>query len=192
MNREYRQAEADQHNALTERGWAILNDYILMMERDQVRIGFFGKRRLKKAIALFHDALRIAPDNYSSKWALGKIHQVLGDHRCSLKWFEEAWALENGNADVCREAGLAAMDCGEFSKALGFSDKAIALRPDDAGLHCNKAIALMFLNRDADAIKAVAYSLQLNPEDQITLNVRAIVHSVAEGSRPRPRSIKDL
>jgi len=67
MNREYTQAEADQHNALTEKGWAILNDYILLLERDRVKVGFFAKRRLQKAIALFHDALRIAPDNYSSQ-----------------------------------------------------------------------------------------------------------------------------
>ena len=192
MNREHTQVEADQHNALSEKGWAILNYYILRQGRDRVGIGFFAKRRLNKAIALFHDALRIAPDNYSSKWALGKIYQALGDHRSSLKWFEEAWALENGNADVCREASLAAMECSEFSKALDFSDKAVALRPDDAGLLCNRALALMFLNRDAEAIEAVASSLQLSPEDQVTLNVRTIVHSVAEGGRPRPRSMKDL
>lgn len=192
MFREYTQAETNQHNALTEKGWAILNDYILLPGRENIRIGFFAKRRLKKAIALFHDALRINPENYSSKWALGKIHQVLGEHGCSLKWFEEAMSLEKSNADVYREASLAAMDCGEFSKALKFSDKAIALKPDDAGLHCNKALALMFLNRDADAIEAVVSSLQLNAKDQIVLNVRVIVHSVADGSRPRPRTMKDL
>ena len=192
MNREYTQATADQHNALYEKGWAILNDYILLLDRDQVRIGFFAKRRLKKAIALFHEALHINPENWASKWALGKIYQVLGDRRRSLKWFEEAWSLEKGNVDVCRETSLAAMDCGEFSKALDFADKAVALKSDDAGLHCNRALALMFLSRDSEAIEAVVSSLQLNPEDQITLAARAIVHSVAEGSRPRPKSMKDL
>lgn len=192
MNREYTQAEADQHNALTKEGWAILSDYILLLKRNQVRIGFFAKRRLKKAIGLFHDALRIDPENWSSKWALGKIYQVLGDYRRSLWWFEKSFALQNGNADVCREASLAAMDCGEFSKALYFADKALALKPEDAGLHCNRALALMFLNRDADAIEAVASSLQLNPHDEITLNVRAIVHSVADGTRLRPKTTNDL
>ena len=192
MNREYTQVEADQHNALTEKGWAILNDHILLLERDQVRIGFFAKRRLKKAIVLFQDALHIDPDNFSSRWALGKIYQVLNDHRSSLKWFEAARALENGNADVCREACLAAMECGEFSKALDFSDQAIALSPDDASLYCNKALALMFLHRDADAIEAVVSSLLRKPQDKITRNVRAIVHSVADGSRPRPETMKEL
>lgn len=184
--------EADRHHALTEKGWAILNDYILLLGRRQGKIGFFAKRRLKRAMAFFQDALSIAPENYSSKWALGKIHQVLGDHRYSLKWFEEAWSLEKGNADVCREAGLAALFCGEFLKSLEFTDRAIALKPDDAGLYGNRALALMFLNRDADAIEAVVRSLQLDPGDQTVLNVRAIVHSVADGIRPRPGTMKDL
>jgi len=192
MNREYAQADFDYHNALYKKGWAILNDYILLLKRDQVRIGFFAKRRLKKAISFFHDSLNIVPDNYTSKWALGKIYQVLGDHQCSLKWFEEAWSLENENPDACREASLAAMDCGEFSKALDFCDKAIELNPNDAGLYSNRALALIFLNRDAEAIEDVASSLRLNPEDQITLYVREIVHSVADGSRLRPKIGKDL
>ena len=192
MNREYTQAEANQHNALTEEAWAILNDYIILRGRKPVRIGFFAKRRLRKAIRLFRDAYRIDPDNWSSAWAVGKIFQVLGDYERSLYWFEESFALHNGNADVCREASLAAMDCGEFSKALYFADKALALKPEDAGIHCNRALALMFLNRDADAIEAVASSLQLNPHDEITLNVRAIVHSVADGTRLRPKTTNDL
>jgi tetratricopeptide (TPR) repeat protein len=191
-NRQYSQAEADRHNTLTKKGWAILNDHILLLGREQVRIGYFAKRRLKKAIGCFHQALRIAPEKYASRWALGKIYQVLGDHELSLKWFEDAWAVEKGNADVCREASLAAMDCGDFSKALDFSNKAISLKPEDAGLHCNRALALMFLNRDAEAIEAVANSLKLNPDDEIALNVRAIVHSVANGGRPRPKSMKEL
>jgi len=186
------QTEADRHNAFLEKGWAILRDYIFLPGQEPVRIGFLAKRRLRKAMALFHEALKIAPDNYAAKWALGKVHQVLGEHRRSLGWFEEAWSLEKGNADVCREAGLAAMFCGEFLKSLAFTDRAIALKPDDAGLYGNRALALMFLNRDADAIEALVYSLRLNPADRIVLNVRMIVHSVMEGRRPRPRTMKDL
>ena len=189
---EYTQAEVDHYYALYYEGLAILTTYIRLLDLDRVKIDSSAKRRLKKAIALFHDALRINPESWASKWALGKIYEVLDDRRRSLKWFEEAWSLENGNVNVCREASLAAMDCSEFSKALNFADKAVALEPDDAGLHCNRALALMFLSRDAEAIEAVVSSLQLNPEDQITLAARAIVHSVAAGSRPRPKSMNDL
>ena len=192
MDREYTKVEADRHNKYTQNGWAILDNYIILPDRAQVRIGFFAKRRLKKAVTLFHNALDIAPDNYSSKWALGKIYQVLGDHQRSLKWFEEALELENTNADVCREASLAALDCGEFSKSLDYSEKAIELKPDDPGLYCNKALAMMFLKRDSDAIEIVDYSLKIKPDDQITLNVKKILNSVADGRRSRPETMKDI
>lgn len=192
MNKKLTQAEADQHNILYKQGWEILNDNILLADRGQVKIGIFTKQRLKKAIRLFHEALAIAPDNYSSKWALGKIYQALGNHTESLKWFEAACLLEQGNPDVYREAHLAAMDCAEFTKALDYVDKAVALQPDDAGLHCNRALALMFLKRDGEAIEAVVSSLQLDPQDTLTLNVRALIHAVVDGARPRPETMTDL
>ncbi|MCB2149350.1 MAG: hypothetical protein KQI81_22915 [Deltaproteobacteria bacterium] len=192
MKKEYVRTEVDLHNALIKKGWSILNDYVLLSGRDYKKVGFFGKRHLKKAIKLYHAALNIVPDNYSSKWALGKIYQVLGNHNSSLKWFEEAWILENKNADICREASLAAMNCGDFLKALKFCDKAIELQPDDAGLYCNKALVMMFLNKDAEAIEAVAYSLKLRPNDQITLNLRKILYSMVDGNRTRPKSMKEI
>ena len=192
MSDEVTQAEADQHNVLTDKGWAILNDYILLAEGGQARVGFLGKRRLKKAIAFFEEALGVAPDTFSSKWALGKIYQALGDSAEALRWFEGALWLEQTNADVWREASLAAMDCEQFDRALTFSDNAITLEPADAGLHCNRALALMFLDRDAEATGAVTRSLQINSTDSITLNVQSIVNAVADGSRPRPRSMKEL
>lgn len=192
MNRDYTQAEADRHNELIRKGWEILNEHVLLAARGPGRVGFFARHRLKKAVTLFREALRIAPESYPCRWALGKICQALGDHERSLGWFEEAWSLEKGNADVCREAGLAAMHSGDFVKALEFCDRAIALKPDDAGLHCNRALVLMFLEHDADAIEAVACSLRLNATDQATLGVRAVVHAVADGRRPRPRKVGDL
>jgi tetratricopeptide (TPR) repeat protein len=164
----------------------------LFSDRNRIRCGFFEKRRLKKAAQIFHEALKISIDNISSKWALGKIYQVLGDHHTSLKWFEEAWLLKNDNADICREASLAAVNCGEFEKALNFCNRSIEISPKDASLHYHRAIVLMFLERDVEAIENVAYSLKLCPTNQQTLNFRKILHSVVDGKVLRPKSIKDI
>lgn len=192
MEKEYVRTEEVRHNALLKKGWGILNKYVLLLGRDNNKIGFWEKYHLKKAIRIYHEALNIVPDNYSSKWALGKIYQVLGNHDSSLKWFENAWMLEKENADICREASLAALNLGDFQKALEFCDKAIRLQPDDAGLYCNKALVMMFLKQDAEAMDAVAYSLKLRPADQITLNVRKVLYSVLDGNRSRPESMKDF
>jgi hypothetical protein len=51
---------------------------------------------------------------------------------------------------------------------------------------------MMFLKKDAEAIETVAFSLKLSPTDQITLNFRKFLHSVVDGNRLRPKSMKDL
>ena len=75
------QPEADHYNVLYYEGWAILKCYLRLPDLDRVEIESSVKVRLKKAIALFHDALRIKPESWSSKWALGKIYQILDDRR---------------------------------------------------------------------------------------------------------------
>ena len=84
------------------------------------------------------------------------------------------------------------MSCGYFPKALVLCDKAIALKPEDAGLYCNRAIALMFLKRDAEAIENVAISLKLYPDDPIALHVRSVLHAVVDGIRPRPQAVENI
>jgi hypothetical protein len=51
---------------------------------------------------------------------------------------------------------------------------------------------MMFLKKDAEAIETVAFSLKLFPTDQITLNFRKFLHSVVDGNRLRPESMKDI
>jgi len=193
MNRrDNSQGGVSHHRFLTQNGWEILKKYALLPGRKKKKIGLLGKYRLKKAISLFNAALIIAPNDYNLKWALGKSYQAIGDNRVSLKWFEEAWELEKQTVDICREASLSAMGCGEYTKALSFCDKAIDISPREAGLFCNKALALMFMERDAEAIEAIVNSLSLCPNDPITLHVRHLLHSVIDGKSPRPKFLKDI
>ena len=192
MKRQTDQSDPNLHDALVKKGWLLLKKYALLNGRHSAKIGWLKKWRLKRAIQIYVEALRILPDSIASKWALGKIYQALGDQTASLSWFEEALALEENNVDICREASLAAMSCGYFPKALVLCDKAIELEPEDAGLYCNRAIALMFLKRDAEAIESVAFSLKLCPNDQITLHVRNVLHAVVDGIRSRPQSVENI
>ena len=192
MKRQTDQSDLNLHDALVNKGWWLLKKYALLNAYHSAKIGWLKKWRLKRAIQIYVKALKIVPDSIAAKWALGKIYQALDDHNASLSWFEEALALEENNADICREASLAAMSCSYFKKALVLCDKAIDLKPEDAGLYCNRAIALMFLERDAEAIESVAFSLKLCPNDQITLHVRNVLHSVVDGVRSRPQSMEQI
>lgn len=192
VTRELTPAEAELHDAYYQRGWALARNHLIYHDGEPVPVDYLCREHLDLAIECFRKALVIAPDNFATKWTLGKIYETLGDPVTSLRWFEEAWTLAPGQLDACREAGLAAMTCGEFSKALDYCDKAIAVSPNDAGLYCNRTLALMFLGRDAEAIASITRSLEIDPSDQTTQRVGALVKSVAGGSRPRPTDVQQL
>jgi tetratricopeptide (TPR) repeat protein len=191
MTDELTHMEAELHNEYYTKALTLAEKYIYI-GGPLNQIGFFAKRRLKKAITLFRRALEIPPDNYASHWCLGKTHQVLGEHSNALECFEAALTFEQNNADVYREASIEAQDCNDFEKALNYCDQALALRPDDAGLHCNRALAMLLLQRDTETMEAIEASLTLAPKDQITLHVKSLANSIIIGTRPRPNTMKDL
>ena len=80
MTREFTQAEADRHNALTAKGWALTKGRLVLHgEEPSGRPGWYTRWQLRRAARCFEQALKINPEGWSSMWALGKIHQRLGD-----------------------------------------------------------------------------------------------------------------
>lgn len=52
---------------------------------------------------------------------------------------------------------------GNFTEALSFYDKAIAISPGNAAYHCNRAAALMSLKRVMEAVKECEEAIRLDP-----------------------------
>src|SRR5688572_22128014 len=149
MSREFTEAEAARHNSLTERGWQLAREHFHVAGSSAPALGWFSRRNLQRAVGCFQEALELNPDGWSSMWALGKIYQRLGEHRTSLEWLRKAHAVNPGQPDVAREAGLAALDCAEPADAVELCSAAVANNPDDPGLVANLALAFM-LNGDDD------------------------------------------
>ncbi|MDH3591212.1 MAG: tetratricopeptide repeat protein [Planctomycetota bacterium] len=191
MEREFTRAEADRHNALTERGWA-LTDGLLFIHAGDARgqPGWAARRKLQKAIGYFEQALAINPGGWSSMWALGKIYQRLGETATSLGWFTQAHQLNPDQPDVAREAGLAALDGGEAELAVYFCTAAVDAKPEDAGLVANLALAHMLAGDDAASIRCARSAVQRDPDDSVSNTVLALVQGVAEGTRERPKTLR--
>jgi len=96
------------------------------------------------------------------------------------------------NKGAYRQAGLAAMDSGDFKRAVDILDNAIKTNPQDAGLYRSKALALMFASRDAEAKACIDQSLRIAPNDRHSQNIAQILEDVASGKRPRPKSMKEV
>jgi tetratricopeptide (TPR) repeat protein len=187
MGREFTQDEADRHNALVARGWAITEGRLLLHgQAPPGPPGWYTRWQLRRALWFFEQALNIDPENWSSMWAVGKIHQRLGDQDTAFDWFLRAHRLNPGQADVLREAGLAALDTRHTPVGIELCEAAVAQAPDDPGLVSNLALAYCLGGRDGDAQRCAAEAARRDPADAISATVLAFVGAVASGKRPRP------
>lgn len=189
---EFTREQADRHNALTEKGWALTTDRIVLHGAEpSSRPGWYDQWQLRRAVRCFKRALAINPEGWSSMWALGKIHQRLGDQAQALRWFAQAHALKPDEPDVSREAGIAALDLGRVADALAFCRTAVASRPEDPGLVCNLALAYCLAGDDAEALRCVTEAAERDPADMVTATVQQFIRDVASGVRPRPRTLQE-
>lgn len=91
MERDFTGVEADRHNALIRKGWALITGEILVNEPHPVgEPGWLARLKLHRAARLFRSAWRINPDGWPSMYALGKIYQRLGRAQDALFWFGKA------------------------------------------------------------------------------------------------------
>ncbi len=192
MNREFTEVEAEHHNTLVERAWQLAKSQMIVEGKEPAQPpGWFARRKLKEAVRCFEQALQINPQGWSSMWGLGKIRQRLGEHQAALNWFARAHEINPTQPDVAREAGLAALDCGEPALAVKFCSAAVDNQPENAGLIANLALAHLFNGDDKYAIECAERSAQLAPADDISRTVLEFVREVADGRRERPKRLVD-
>lgn len=193
MRRAFTQKEADQHDALVAKAWALIQKRILLDKPKSVRKpSWFTQRKLHQAIDLFEGALRINPEDWSSMWALGKIHQELSDYQAALDRFSQAYRINPTQPDVAREAGLVALDLGHGELAVTFCEAAVNNQPNDPGLVANLAWAYLITGDVKQAQRCAQGAVDHNPRDQVSHTVLRIVNEVASGARPAPRSLQEI
>ena len=181
------------YDRVSRRGWALLKGELLLAgPGPSPKPGWFLRRRLRAAMTCFEAALRIAPDSWQSLWAMGKIHQRLGETPEAFGCFRRAHQLAPSQPDVAREAGIAASDLGDGPAAVQFTKAAIAAKPEDPGLVANLAIAHLINGEVEQAQLVAAEATSRAPNDPVSRAVRHLVNEVAEGRRPRPRTMRDL
>jgi tetratricopeptide (TPR) repeat protein len=97
----------------------------------------------------------------------------------ALPDFEEAARLEPGNADYLFHCALALGNVDGPAEALGFLDRAIAVRPDDAKMHAFRATALYGLGRRDEAVAEVSRTLAMDPNERQALKLQGILKGQA-------------
>jgi len=176
----------DEYNRNYQQAFEILQEHIFVHDRNPGKVGFFGKRALKKAIIMLTRCVEIWPGAWSAMWGLGKARQALGDHVSALAWFERALAYASGNPDMYREATIEALGLGKADKAVTYAQKACELMPENAGLQANFALALLLARQGVQALEMIQKACRGAPDDPVNKNVLAYVSDVVAGNQPYP------
>lgn len=186
-----------EHDRVYSEGWRLVRGELLTTgpggaHGPEGPPGLLARRRLLRAIECFTRALAIHPAGWQSHWALGKIHQRLGDLPRAIECLARAQAQNPAHPDMPREISLMALEVGDTDAAVRFSRIAAQSAPQDHGLLSNLALALLFSGELDEARATIAQVIARAPQDRIALAVGALVEDVAAGRRPRPKSGRDL
>ena len=180
--------QACRHDALVALASALIEGELLLEAGSLPRPGWLCRRKLKKALEHLGQALQIHPQNWSAMWTMGKVYQRLRLQDQALRCFHQAHQIKPDQADVAREAGIAAIETGQGKLAVSFLTAAITARPDDPGLVANLALAHL-VNRDIDRAKScAAQAVERNRHDEASRSVLRIICEVEAGTRPIPSS----
>jgi len=165
-----------EHNRVFEQAARLVKSEIPLHERQYMpEPGWWARRKLQRALSLFARALELQPGNWSAMWWVGMIHKRFRDYSTALLWFERAFQVSSYQPDVAREACSCALELGHHEAAISFADRAVQVKPDDAGLRSNLALALLIGGRVAEAKAEIEQATAQNPSDQIILGVRRTI-----------------
>lgn len=185
--------ERAEHNRTFEEAAALVKDEILLHERPRmVKPGWFLRRRLKRALALFGRVLELKPENWSAMWLVAKVHQRLGDTDIAFSWLEKAYQVNSSQSDIAREASMMAMDLGKEDAAIVFAHRGTQIEPENAGLHANLALAYLQANQLPEAKKCVDRALEVEPNDTISQTIREMILHFADRKETPPSTTRGL
>lgn len=178
-----------EYNSKYQKAFDLLSKHAFIQGAGRGKPGPFSKKAIKEAISLLHRCLEIWGESWAAMWGVGKAHQALSNHRTALGWFERALKIEESNPDVYREATIESLGIGEAEKALTYARKARELKPGDAGMQANLALALLLNKQGEEALIEIQEACKRNPDDHVSKNVLALISDVLSGKKPYPDKI---
>lgn len=111
--------------------------------QDMPKPHWWRRRKLRRALSLFARVVELQPEHWHAMWWAGMIHKRFGDYSTALEWFERASHVDPYQPDIAREACSCALELGRHDAAISLGVRAVKVRPDDAGLRSNLALALL-------------------------------------------------
>jgi tetratricopeptide (TPR) repeat protein len=180
------------HNDLYARANELSDGLIILDEAPQEKLGFFQKRRLRKAIELYQHVIEVNPANWQSMFFIGKAFQSLGELDQAFSWFARAKETVPDNPSVAKEYGGVAGQLGKHEIAIRALETVAMQHPNDAGLQTNFGLSCLMGGKLTHACKAFERIVELEPQSDVNKKLLALAREVESGKRPCPKTEADI
>lgn len=182
----------DDHDRVYRAACDVIKPYMRLAGEPEKKVTKEAAAELKRAIQLLDAVTAYAPTNWAAFWIKGKAWQALDDRKAACAAFKAAFDLQDKNPDVAREYMFECLNLGDGVEGLRAARHALSLNPSDAGLHANMALALVIAGKPTEALAAIDEALRIDPRDQISQNVRKVVVKIIDGTKPLPKTLREL
>jgi len=180
------------HNDLYARANELSKGLVILDDVPQKSLGFFQKRRLRKAIELYQQVLELNPANWPAMVGIGKAFQSLGELEQALTWFLRAHDFVPDNPSVAKEVGYAAGRLRKHDVAIRVMEVVAKQHPNNAGLQWNLGLSCLMAGKAADACKAFERTVELEPQRGVNKKLLNFAREVESGKRPCPKTEEEL
>lgn len=135
------------------------------------------------AEADFRRALEIKPLEWRALRELGNLWLGTGNAVAALEAYDAALRIEERDADLQANVGLASSELGDAARAIRHSRTAIALNPKHVGAHNNLAAELAALGRPHDALPHARFAAEHGDDPDFWVNLATIERLCSDRNR---------
>ncbi len=180
------------YKAVFDKGAALVKNSIQLDKQTLEKLGFFEKRRLKRALIYFEKASSLAPTNGAPMLFIAKIKQRFGEFGSSLEWLKKANSVEPNNLILAIETSAALGRLEKHKEAATVLENASKSHPEDPRIWSNLGLSYLMAEETNSAVKTFEYLVQIEPDFPLNRKLFDLASKVALGEKPTPRNEAEL
>ncbi|HEY5581601.1 MAG TPA: hypothetical protein VIK56_10645 [Rhodoferax sp.] len=154
-------------------------------------LGFFEKRKLKKAKELFELSLLEDPSNAAPCLMIAKVSHSLGDNLNSLDWLLKAWELEPANLMLVIELSGAYGVLGKHREAISVLE-GVKYHPNEPRILFNLGVSYLLENNPQLAVAIFQKTVEIEPDSLQNHKLLKYSQEVCNGTRTTPRDQSEI
>ena len=180
------------YKAIFGKGAALVKGSIQLDKQTLGELGFFEKKRLKRALTYFEKASSLAPTNGAPMLFIAKIKQRLGEFESSLEWLKKANSVEPNNLILAIETSAALGRLEKHKEAATVLENACKSHPADPRIWSNLGLSYLMAGETNSAVKTFEYLVQIEPDFPTNKKLFDLASEIALGEKSTPRNEAEL